>query len=177
MKPQPFVPDANAPEMRPGLSWGVKQSFNRYVDASPDGQRDAGIGATQMPDGTYFFEFADASDFDPQAGTGVIKYLGAVRYKAHGGVLFVVIAEPWLEFNDGSAELSVIHPEAMQERDRRLSIATLDVQNAQQGLPLGWNGLQAHITQAGVDLFNNVYAPGEAVDPVRFSFMTPVTVA
>lgn len=177
MKPEPFVADASEPGMRPGLSWGIKQSFNGYVDATPDGQRDAGAGATKMPDGTYFFEFSDASEFDPQAGTGTLKYLGAVRYKAHGGVLFVVIAEPWLEFSRGSATLSVVHPEALKARGQRLVIATLDVREGVQGLPTGWNGLLTHITHAGVSLFNNVYTPGEALDPVRFSFTTPVTAA
>ena len=163
---------ASPVEVRPGLSWGIKQSFNQYVDATRDGQRGAGAGATEMPDGTFFFELADATEFDPATGLGIIKYQGDVRYKAHGGVLFVMIVDPWLEFGRNGAELSVVNTEHWPQRDNRMVLATLEPSEALLGLPPGWACLQALITPSGVELFNNVYAPGEALDPVRFSFMT-----
>lgn len=159
------------PEVRAGMSWGIKQSFNRYVDAMPDGQRAAGAGATEMPDGTFFFELSDASQFDPKAGRGIIRYQGDVRYQAHGGVLFVMIVDPWLEFYDDRAELTVIDGKHWPDREQRLVLATLEQSQQGGGLPAGWFSFEALLTPAGVELFNNVYGHGERVDPVRFSFM------
>lgn len=172
MNIQPQSDQATQSDIRAGLSWGIKHSFNRYVDAMPDGQRAAGAGATEMPDGTFFFELDDAGGFDAVACQGVIKYQGDVRYKAHRGVLFVMIVDPWLEFNDGRGQLSVVDATHWPSREQRMVLATLEPTPGQGPLPPGWMSMDAKITPAGVELFNNVYSVGESLAPVRFSIMT-----
>jgi len=158
-----------AETVRSGMSWGIKQSFNRYVDAMPDGQRGAGAGATAMPDGTFFFELHEATDYEPATGLGTVKYQGDVRYKAHGGVLFVMIVDPWLEFTEDGAQLTVVDAQHWPDRERRMVLADLEP-SSHSGLPPGWACLQARITAAGSEVFNNVYAPGDLLDPVRYSY-------
>lgn len=157
--------------VRPGMSWGIKRSFTQYIEAMPDGRRGAGHGATEMPDGTFFFELADAANFDPQTRQGILKYQGDVRYKAHQGMLFVMIVDPWLEFNGDSVELSIVDAERWPDTDRRMVLATLEADEAGGALPPGWEQMDALLSQAGVNMFNDVYPLGDPLEPVRFSFM------
>lgn len=155
-------------EARPGMSWGVKSTFTRYVSTVTDGRYGAGGGATEVVDGTFFFELEDATGYDPVRQEGVVKYRGDIRYKAHGGVLFVMLVDPWLELRDGVGELSVVDAEHWPSRDRRLSLATLRA-HGDKGLPTGWARLEARLTPAGAAIFNDVYSVGELLEPVRFS--------
>ena len=151
-------------QVRAGLSWGVKQSFNRYVDGIPDGKRAAGAGATWMPDGTYFFEFGNATDFDATTGLGIIRYRGDVRYLAHYGLLFVMIADPWIQFYQDRAELTINNSPNPEDR---IVLATLESGQGGHVLASGWSHLEARLTQAGVEVFNDVYSPGDMLDPMR----------
>jgi hypothetical protein len=152
-------------QARAGLSWGVKQSFNRYVDGIPDGKRAAGAGATWKPDGTYFFEFDNATDFDATTGLGIIRYRGDVRYLAHYGLLFVMIVDPWIQFYRDRAELTVSHSPKPEDR---IVLATLESGQGGHVLESGWSRLEARLTQAGVEVFNDVYSAGDLLDPMRF---------
>lgn len=161
--------DPNPVQVRPGLSWGVKRSFARYIDAMPDGRRGAGHGATETEHGLYFFELDDASDYDPVSGEGVIKYRGDVRYAGHGGMLFVMIVDPWIEFTGSAAVLSVLDAEHWPRREHRIQLATLALEEtASQQLPEGWAHLTARLTPQGSAVFNDVYPVGEILEPVRY---------
>lgn len=161
---------AKEPAVRPGLSWGVKRSFTRYIDSMPDGRRGAGYGATEAGDGVYFFELDDASGYDLALCEGVIKYRGDLRYKGHGGLLFVMVVDPWIEFRGVTAVLTAIDAEHWPNRERRIELATLTPAGcAASRLPRGWGQWDAGLTPAGVEVFNGVYAVGEPLEPVRFS--------
>jgi hypothetical protein len=154
---------------RPGMSWGVKSSFTRYIDAMPDGKRGAGHGATETGAGVYFFELDDASGYDPVSGGGVVKYRGDVRYKGHQGMLFVMIVDPWIEFRGTTAALTVLDAEHWPKRDRRIELATLALDEAAtRQLPDGWAYLTTQLTEEGAVVFNEVYPVGELLDPVRY---------
>jgi len=157
------------PDVRAGLSWGVKASFNRYVDSMPDGRRGAGYGAAETQDGVFFFELEDASDYDVDTRQGVVKYRGDVRYKAHGGMLFVMIVDPWLEFHGDLASLTVVDAERWPQRDHRITLATLlPDEGGADRLPSGWRSLEARLSPRGVEVFNDVYSIGELLEPVRY---------
>jgi len=154
---------------RPGLSWGVKDSFTRYIDSMPDGRRGAGHGATEAGHGVFYFELDDASGYDPADRNGVVKYRGDVRYKGHGGMLFVMIVDPWIEFREAGAVLTTIDAEHWPDKERRIELATLLPLRAGAGrLPEGWEAWEAQLAPAGVEVFNGVYAVGELLEPVRF---------
>jgi hypothetical protein len=163
------TPASQKVDVRAGLSWGVKASFTRYVDSMPDGRRGAGYGATETDGGIFFFELDDASEYDVDTGRGVVKYRGDVRYKAHGGMLFVMVVDPWLEFQGDSASLTVIDAERWPERNQRITLATLlpDEQGS-ECLPSGWASLEARLSPQGVHVFNDVYSVGELLEPVRY---------
>ena len=159
----------NEPATRPGLSWGVKGSFTRYIDSMPDGRRGAGHGATEAGEGVYFFELDDASGDDPSAPERIVRYRGDVRYKGHAGMLFVMIVDPWIEFRDASAVLTVVDAEHWPRKDHRIELATLVSGAPVAGsLPQGWVQVDARLTLAGVEVFNGVYEVGELLEPVRF---------
>lgn len=154
---------------RPGLSWGIKQSFTRYVDSMPDGKRGAGYGATEAEPGIYFFELEDVSDYDAAAGKGIIKYRGDVRFAGHHGMLFVMIVDPWIDFRESTVVLTVLDAERWPKRDRRIELATLSLgESATAQLPAHWTHMDARLTQDGSAVFNDVYRVGEILEPVRY---------
>ncbi|MFL4480498.1 HtaA domain-containing protein [Paeniglutamicibacter sp. ORCA_105] len=162
-------PWANEQATRPGLSWGVKSSFTRYIDTMPDGRRGAGHGATEAGDGVYFFELEDASGFDPSSPEGIVKYRGDLRYKGHQGMLFVMIVDPWIEFRDTGAVLTAVDAERWPNKEHRIELATLAPGAPAAGrLPRGWALMDARLTPAGVEVFNGVYGVGERLEPVGF---------
>jgi hypothetical protein len=163
------MPSANESADRPGLSWGVKGSFTRYIDSMPDGRRGAGYGATEAGHGVYFFELDDASGYDPSTPEGIVKYRGDLRYKGHGGMLFVMIVDPWIEFRQAGAVLTTIDADHWPNRERRIELAKLvPVGSGEGSLPRGWEQWEAQLTPAGAEVFNGVYAVGELLEPVRF---------
>jgi hypothetical protein len=164
------MPNNSEPAVRPGLSWGVKSSFTRYIDSMPDGRRGAGYGATEAGEGVYFFELDDASGYDPALREGIVKYRGDVRYKGHGGLLFVMIVDPWIEFREAGAVLTAVDAEHWPSRERRIELATLvPAGPGAARMPQGWEQMEAQLAPAGVEVFNGVYAVGELLEPVRFS--------
>ncbi|MGD6979063.1 MULTISPECIES: HtaA domain-containing protein [Citricoccus] len=160
--------------LRAGLSWGVKGSFTRYVASMPDGRYGAGHGATETADGAFFFELDDASGYDPRAQEGLVKYRGDVRFKAHGGMLFVMIVDPWLEFHEDGVLLTVVDAERWPDRDHRITLATLRPdERGSRGLPPGWRCQEARLSAEGAAVFNDVYPVGEVLEPARYCTGVP----
>ncbi|MDX6740925.1 HtaA domain-containing protein [Actinocorallia sp. A-T 12471] len=140
-----------------GLVWGVKASFLGYVTRA-EGEITVAEGA-DVAEGQQAFVFP-ASD---EKG----KFTGQVGFDAHGGMLKVTIADPWIEIaDDGNATLSVVNPAKLAtDRSQRITIAALgDI------VPQGDGTAKANavLTMHGVWLLGNVYAPGDDLDPVVF---------
>lgn len=141
------------------LSWGVKQSFRSYVDAA-GGTVATGGGAERTPDGGFAFPEGPQSTLamGPDGrlqGTG--RFQGEVSFSAHGGMLSVVLVDPWIEATEAGLILSVADSAA-----RRLPFATLDAaaMTTEGDLP-------AAITLDGMFLLGDHYPPGTALDAVR----------
>lgn len=151
------------------LSWGVKESFRRYVEGA-GGSIEAGEGAERTPDGGFVFEAVSGpftgpglklgSDGRPQ---GKAEFRGAVRFEAHGGMLSVWVADPMLEIGPERAGLSVAEG---GPNGRRLEIAKLDPAAAATGLG-GEIVIPAAITMEGMQVLGDHYPPGTPLDPVR----------
>ncbi len=150
------------------LHWGVKQSFRGYV-AMMGGVTEVDGGVEVAADGG--FTFIAAPDSDLRLGhdgvlTGQGRFLGSVRFEAHGGMLKVFLADPALEINGTTASLSVADSAA---RTRRVEIARLDL----SALVSGEDGERVIPTSLSIDgsfLLGDHYPPTTVLDPVRLTW-------
>lgn len=143
------------------LSWGVKQSFRSYVEAAGGTVATSG-GAERTPDGGFAFPEGPESTLARGADgrlTGVGRFQGEVSFSAHGGMLSVVLVDPWIEATEAGLIISVADSAA---RTRRLPFATLDA-----GAMTAEGDLPAAITLDGMFLLGDHYPPGTVLDAVR----------
>ena len=140
------------------LRWPVRASFLRYVAALPDGRASVSEGAALTADDPQLVVYP----VDPGATTpDVLAFAGDLRLGGHGGLLFVRLAAPRIEFGAGAeAVLSVDDPLTEDGSGPRMRLATLTVQATESG----WTGTNVRLTADGVGLFNHVYQAGEAFD-------------
>jgi hypothetical protein len=145
------------------LSWGVKQSFRSYVDAA-GGTVTVGGGAERAPDGVFLFPQSAESTLargPDGALQGVGRFEGEVSFNAHGGMLNVVLTDPWVEATDAGLVLSVAAGPA-----RRVVFAKLDAA-AMETEADGTLALPAAITLERHVHPRRPLPAGTALDPVR----------
>ena len=160
------------------LSWGVKQSFRGYVEAA-GGTVATTRGAERAPDGGFLFPEGPGSTLAQGADgrlRGAGRFQGEVSFSAHGGMLSVVLVDPWIEASEAGLILSVADSPAAT---RRLPFAKLDADamttealttGALTTSALTTSGglvLPAAITLDGMFLLGDHYPPGTVLDPVR----------
>jgi hypothetical protein len=146
------------------LSWGVKQSFRSYVEAAGGTVAVAG-GAARTTDGAFVFPEGAQSTLARDVGgrlTGVGRFEGQVSFNAHGGMLNVVLTDPWVEAAEGGLVLTVA-----QGGGRRVVFAKLDA----EGMTTAGDAavIPAAITLDGMFVLGDHYPPGTALDPVRLA--------
>jgi Htaa len=143
-----------------GLAWGVKSSLMSYLAALPDTEVQLGPGSGQLLDGRVYFSL-DPSYRDTEE---VHQFRGAVRYRAHAGMLDVTICDPCLELSgDGAWVMSI---ETWQEgqwcrvpfMDCRLSGT-----DQRDGSVITLH-FATSLTDAARSLFDDTYAAGEPFD-------------
>ncbi|KID29137.1 Htaa protein [Prauserella sp. Am3] len=160
---------------QPGLTWGLKRSFVAYVARLRDGGCGAKDGGSVV-DGSYFhFEPAEpvetaGSDESVRADPNVLRYRGDVRLVGHAGLLYVMLYDPWIEFTDGGARLTVVDIEHWPDTTRRTPLAELAPAEpvVEAGLRV-WRDVPAVLTEDGRELFNEQYETGQPLDPVTFT--------
>lgn len=140
-----------------GLRWGIKASFVRYVAGMPDGTMSVTGGAVETPEG-FVFPVRDARSFDTKTGSGIVRFEGDVRFRAHHGMLQVRVADPELSVDERGARLSVEGPDGT-----RLTVAELGTPRPAEG---GGLEIPAALTAEAVSYFNDVYPEGTALDPL-----------
>ena len=154
-----------------GLRWGIKASFVAYVRRMPGGRSTISHGA-----GATGAEVLYAFDPTPPDATspGTARawaFTGDVRFAGHGGMMFVRLATPWLEVDaDGGARLSIEDPYQRPDAPRvPLADLTLARHSSPEvdadGVEL-WASHDVRLTAEAVELFNDVYAAGEPLDPL-----------
>jgi hypothetical protein len=149
----------------PVLSWGVKQSFRTYVEAA-GGSIEVGEGIGRDADGAFIFAGAADAPLEIDAGgkpRGLGKFVGQVRFDAHGGMLSVFLADPWLEIGPETAILSVADSPA---RDRRVELALLDT-GAATASNDGEILIPAKLSKDGWRILGDHYLPMTPLDAVR----------
>jgi hypothetical protein len=146
------------------LRWGVKRSFREYIEAAEGATRVEG-GAAAEPDGRIVFPQVGA-DWDgpvPQ----VLRFGGSVEFEAHGGLLALRLRDPWLEFDETGAVLTVAHPAFRGPTDRRLPLCRLGgVHPRVEDGVLVIEDAPATLTIQATGTFDNLYPPGAEFDSV-----------
>lgn len=142
------------------LEWGVKQSLVRYVAEMRDGSVVVTEPATAVEAG-YRFPAVPALE-TPQETEGTLRFAGSVTLTAHGGMLRLVFAEPWLVPGtepNGSWALTITDP---HEPGARIAFATID------SLAPGGTARGTRLTADGADLFfAGPYTEGTELDDPR----------
>ncbi|GAA1518754.1 HtaA domain-containing protein [Nocardioides humi] len=150
-----------------GLMWGLKATFLAYLAGLPDARFSATGGAVVDERQRILFPTESTEEFDPARGEGTIRFAGDVRFAGHHGMMFVMVAQPWLTFRAGAATLSIVDPASHPAMDRRLDL--LDVEERGWGEHRGarlYAPMPATLRAAGVELFNHAYPAGEPFDPL-----------
>jgi hypothetical protein len=153
-----------APLSHPGLTWGVKRSFVRYLSLLPDFRHAETDGAFLVSGSFFHFPHAD-DDAVPATGVGAagpMRFRGEVRLTGHRGMLAVVIADPWVELRDGRTVLTVV--DHRPDGAGRMPIALLRPTASVTGTFRRWT---ASLTDEARWLFDDQYPPGEELDPVE----------
>ena len=149
------------------LHWGVKTSFRGYV-AMMGGVTEVGGGAEIEADGGFTFAAAPDSDLTLAADgslTGQGRFLGELRFEAHGGMLKVFMADPAIEITGAGAVLTVADSAA---RTRRVEIAKLDLAAMTAG-EAGETSIPTALTMDGSLVLGDHYPPTTALDPARLT--------
>jgi len=147
------------------LSWGVKQSFRTYVEAT-GGVIETRDGAERAEDGAFTFAAAPGGDLRLDADgklAGQGSFLGEVRFEAHGGMLSVCLADPILEIGPSGGVVTVADSSA---RDYRLEVAQLDL-GAMTTAESGEIVIPATVSMHGSQWLGDHYPPRTPLDPVR----------
>lgn len=149
----------SASTRRGSLRWAVKSSFVRYVETIAAGSREALDGAETSDDGVFEFPLLEASE----GGEGRrLSFGGRVHFSAHHGFLDVDLRGLELSWAADSVELSI-----GTTQGGRVVIAAADPVVPVTGSgALRWTGLVPRLTEAGAEVFGNVYPPGSDLAPI-----------
>lgn len=156
-----------------GLTWGIKRSFINYISRLPDGAVTAQEGAGII-EGSFFRFEPDGGSFDPSTDSDVLKFRGQVRLSGHYGMLSLFIADPWIEFTDGSAVLSIVDVGGWPDRSKRIPLLALpSTRPVSDGSALVLPETRALLSPEGAGIFNDQYQAGTEMDPVSMASPVP----
>ncbi|KUO09512.1 HtaA domain-containing protein [Streptomyces sp. DSM 15324] len=159
------------PAALPGLRWSVKVPFLRYIARSPEGRCSVTVDSASVVDEhTFLFSPDDASAFDADTVTGLLKFRGDVRFAAHYGLLFLSIADPWLSVTGGAGTLTIAAPPG--QSPERIPLTTLHLRTVDPTDTGSCLGTHVRLTAQGSALFNGVYPADEPFDDLTL-LLTP----
>ncbi|WP_182263074.1 HtaA domain-containing protein [Rhodococcus sp. UFZ-B548] len=145
-----------------GLVWRLKPSFLSYLTRTPGAQTLVNGGAGTTSTGDFYFQLTDSSDFNRSTGLGTLKFRGQVRFTAHHGMLFVLIADPWVVFGAETTIMSVVDVEGYPDTHRMIPLVTLSKVDAVViGDTVSWTATPTHLASGAAHVFNDVYPVGE----------------
>ncbi|WP_213453215.1 HtaA domain-containing protein [Rhizomonospora bruguierae] len=158
------------------LTWGFKASFRAYVKTG-DGNPPIAVsnGAAINADGTFTFPSTGGSH-DAGGGTTNATYGGTVVFSYPAHLFTITLANPTIAISGGTASLKADVDLDTTMTDpvsvKQATIATLTGSPATSGNTVTGSNLAAVLTTQGASAFNGFYAPGDALDPVSFTFGT-----
>lgn len=141
------------------LEWGIKLSLVHYIAGMTDGAIFVSEPATAVEGG---FRFPTA---EPPQADGTLRFAGSVTLTGHGGMLRLVIAEPWLIPAAKPNDAWSLTIADQYEPGARIAFATIN------RLDLGEAQASAHgtrLTADGADLFfSGPYTEGTELEDPR----------
>ncbi|MBB6407189.1 HtaA domain-containing protein [Arthrobacter sp. AZCC_0090] len=149
------------------LSWNVYSRFRDYVRSIPDGTEEWLRGDGRIEQQAVVFHLDPASSYDPDRGTGVIRFHGSIRFRGYRGMLHVTISDPWVEVTSGHMVLSV-DSSSSGAPTRVVFAEAIPTKPVRTGEGLRWSGVPAALTDDGSGLLGNVYPVGTDLDPFDF---------
>lgn len=148
------------------LTWGVKQSFRNYVEAT-GGRIEASRGAQRAPDGAFTFAATPGEGLTLDTTgkpVGRAAFKGEVSFETHGGMLSVQLADPMVEIDSSGGVLSVAD---LGTGGRRVEVARLDL--AESSELAGEYVIPAALTPEGSQFLGDHYPIMTALDPLRLA--------
>lgn len=153
----------------PGLTWGIKRSFVKYLSYLPDAAVSAADGA-DIVNGSFFNFAPDGGDFDPSTGLGTLQFKGDVRLSGHGGMMRVRLLNPWVTVTGAGAELGVSgHASDTPSRIPTIPPVLAELSAGTPLLTEGrllWLDLTTRLSADGTGVFNDQYPLGQEMDPL-----------
>lgn len=141
------------------LSWPIKTSFRRYIEAMPDGVLSVDSGARLLATTIHFPLETPLTPEEPLPAE--IRFGGDVQFEGHGGRLAIFFSELRLERTTGGHRLTIEHPWSVDGSLPRVPVAEVR-----------WNPLAStrassesvSLSSEGASLFNNAYERGSQLD-------------
>jgi hypothetical protein len=138
-----------------GMAWAVRSSFITYVSGS-GGTIELADGAAMTDAGEFYFppKAESLSDRD-----SILGFRGSVRFRAHFGMLDVLIADPIVRRGpDRTATLSVHTGKGMTS----VAVIAQGETIREAGVTM-WLNSPTSLTATGAELFGGSYVPGESM--------------
>jgi hypothetical protein len=145
------------------LTWGVKASFRRYVEAA-GGSIILSNGTTRAEDGSFVFSAVPGGDLNiasDGSATGAMRFEGSITFDAHGGMLRATLTELGLEVGTEGLVLTALGEQPNQDRCAIAKLGPVEV-GPDDVITLG-----AEITLDGMYRIADNYPPGTELDPLR----------
>jgi hypothetical protein len=149
------------------LVWGIRESLLNYIGLLPDGDVTLSEGSRGDARGPFSFT-SDEIVYDQSTGEGTMKFGGRVAIEGHGGLLSVVLENPWVELASGEGLLSTV------VGGSRTAVARfLPGTPATEADSLEWAACPAYLTRTGVRWLGDQYVEGEEIAPIRILVRQP----
>jgi hypothetical protein len=150
------------------LEWGVRQSFLDYVHALDDGRVNMADGAGEGEHGFVFPTLCEYSSDRQNGDVGasrVLRFSGTIAFRGHGGLLWVDVAAPWLEFaGEGDGMLTVAGPRPGTPRQPVARLNGLYREEIAGGFR--WRSNEPTLTFEGTYWLGGYYAEGTILSPI-----------
>ncbi|MBT2523485.1 HtaA domain-containing protein [Arthrobacter sp. ISL-28] len=148
------------PETAPGLSWGIKTSFLKYVFEAAGGAHFAS-GMSQTEDGRYFWPLTATTVL---GDTVVAEFSGSLRIIGHGGSLDLELTGLRLTITEAEGgTLSAIDLEA---GGSRFVLARLRTPHPAAVTPGIREVFETSLDEEGKFFFNDNYPVGTHLEPL-----------
>ncbi|WGD36999.1 HtaA domain-containing protein [Lysinibacter sp. HNR] len=158
------------------LSWGVKDSFYSYING-PIAKGNMARNGTGGDGGTVTWSNGTGT-VNTQDSVGRVSFTGGVTYTGHNGLLKVTLSNPKIMLTGPNtavllADMTSNNTSGVQVMsESEVRVATLNLAGGTRSTTngtLGWSGVPATLTNAGVKAFGDFYPAGTVMDPVSFS--------